>query len=202
METKENVFRQALKGKKIPILTLDNKWYQLFTRENNDPKMEQLAEELKALVAKQGQINSDLKDIRKLKAKLMDEIVAGIDNKLLSDKEMDEHKTLIEECNTKIDEKQDELLDLPAQIDEVNFELMIRTMDICYRTMSDNAAEIEKIAEWIAKIRIELKKNVIRKQEREWLNQEMYAYMHDIFGPEVIEIFDMTYNPDDNKLKG
>ena len=48
METKENVFRQALKGKKIPILTLDNKWYQLFTRENNDPKMEQLAEELKA----------------------------------------------------------------------------------------------------------------------------------------------------------
>ena len=68
METKENVFRQALKGKKIPILTLDNKWYQLFTRENNDPKMEQLAEELKALVAKQGQINSDLKDIRKLKA--------------------------------------------------------------------------------------------------------------------------------------
>lgn len=202
METKENVFRQALKGKKIPILTLDNKWYQLFTRENNDPKMEQLAEELKALVAKQGQINSDLKDIRKLKAKLMDEIVAGIDNKPLSDKEMDEHKTLIEECNTKIDEKQDEILDLPAQIDEVNFELMIRTMDICYRTMSDNAAEIEKIAEWIAKIRIELKKNVIRKQEREWLNQEMYAYMHDIFGPEVIEIFDMTYNPDDNKLKG
>lgn len=202
METKENVFRQALKGKKIPILTLDNKWYQFFTRENNDPKMEQLAEELKALVAKQGQINSDLKDIRKLKAKLMDEIVAGIDNKPLSDKEMDEHKTLIEECNTKIDEKQDELLDLPAQIDEVNFELMIRTMDICYRTMSDNAAEIEKIAEWIAKIRIELKKNVIRKQEREWLNQEMYAYMHDIFGPEVIEIFDMTYNPDDNKLKG
>lgn len=202
METKEKEFREALKGKKIPILTLDNKWYQLFTRENKDPKAEQLAEELKLLVAKQGQINSDLKDIRKLKARLMDEIVAGIDNTPLSDKEMDEHKALIEECNTKIDEKQDELLDLPARIDEVNFELMVRTMDICYRTMSDNSAEIEKIAEWINRIRIELKKNVIRKQEREWLNQEMYAYMHDIFGPEVIEIFDMTYNPDDNKLKG
>lgn len=202
METRETIFREALKGKKIPILTLDNKWYQLFTRENKDPKTEQLAEELKSLVADQGQINSDLKDIRKLKARLMDEIVAGIDNTPLSDKEMDEHKALIEECNSKIDEKQDELLDLPARIDEVNFELMVRTMDICYRAMSDNSAEIEKIAEWINKIRIELKKNVIRKQEREWLNQEMYAYMHDIFGPEVIEIFDMTYNPDDNRLKG
>jgi len=202
METRETIFREVLKGKKIPILTLDNKWYQLFTRENKDPKTEQLAEELKSLVANQGQINSDLKDIRKLKARLMDEIVAGIDNTPLSDKEMDEHKALIEECNSKIDEKQDELLDLPARIDEVNFELMVRTMDICYRAMSANSAEIEKIAEWINKIRIELKKNVIRKQEREWLNQEMYAYMHDIFGPEVIEIFDMTYNPDDNRLKG
>lgn len=202
MEKRETIFREALKGKKIPILTLDNKWYQLFTRENRDPKTEQLAEELKSLVADQGQINSDLKDIRKLKARLMDEIVAGIDNTPLSDKEMDEHKALIEECNSKIDEKQDELLDLPARIDEVNFELMVRTMDICYRVMSDNSVEIEKIAEWINKIRIELKKNVIRKQEREWLNQEMYAYMHDIFGPEVIEIFDMTYNPDDNRLKG
>ena len=35
METRETIFREALKGKKIPILTLDNKWYQLFTRENS-----------------------------------------------------------------------------------------------------------------------------------------------------------------------
>ena len=74
-------------------------------------------------------------------------------------------------------------------------------MDICYKAMAENTEEILRISDWITKVRIELKKNVIRKQEKEWLNQEMYAYMHDIFGPEVIEIFDMAYNPDDNKLK-
>ncbi|MBO5450191.1 MAG: hypothetical protein J6A11_01430 [Lachnospiraceae bacterium] len=201
MASKENEFKEALKGKKLPILTLDNKWYQLFTQHNNHPDTDALAEQLKALVAKQGKLNTEVKEIRKLKSKLMDEIVAGIDNTPLTDKEMEDHKRLINECNDKIDASQDALLDLPKQIDELNFQLMVQTMDICYKAMAENTEEILRISDWITKVRIELKKNVIRKQEKEWLNQEMYAYMHDIFGPEVIEIFDMTYNPDDNKLK-
>ena len=201
MDSKEKEFKEALKGKKLPILTLDNKWYQLFTQHNNHPDTDALAEQLKALVAKQGKLNTEVKEIRKLKSKLMDEIVAGIDNTPLTDKEMEDHKRLINECNDKIDASQDALLDLPKQIDELNFQLMVQTMDICYKAMAKNTEEILRISDWITKVRIELKKNVIRKQEKEWLNQEMYAYMHDIFGPEVIEIFDMTYNPDDNKLK-
>ena len=201
MASKENEFKEALKGKKLPILTLDNKWYQLFTQHNNHPDTDALAEQLKALVAKQGKLNTEVKEIRKLKSKLMDEIVAGIDNTPLTDKEMEDHKRLINECNDKIDASQDALLDLPKQIDELNFQLMVQTMDICYKAMAENTEEILRTSDWITKVRIELKKNVIRKQEKEWLNQEMYAYMHDIFGPEVIEIFDMTYNPDDNKLK-
>lgn len=201
MASKEDQFKKALEGKKIPVLTLDNKWHQLFTQHNKNTDTDALADKLKALVAKQGKINNEIKDIRKLKAKLMDEIVSGVDGTPLSDKEMEDHKRLINECNDKIDVKQDDLLDLPKQIDEINFKLMVQTMDICYEAMSQNTEEIKQIAEWITKVRIELKKNVIRKQEKEWLNQEMYAYMHDIFGPEVIEIFDMTYNPDENKLK-
>lgn len=201
MDSKEKLFKEALNGKKLPILVLDNKWYQLFTQHNNHPDTDALAEQLKALVVKQGKLNTEVKEIRKLKSKLMDEIVAGIDNMPLTDKEMEDHKRLINECNDKIDASQDALLDLPKQIDELNFQLMVQTMDICYKAMAENTEEILRISDWITKVRIELKKNVIRKQEKEWLNQEMYAYMHDIFGPEVIEIFDMTYNPDDNKLK-
>lgn len=201
MSKREDAFKEALKGKKIPILTLDNKWHKLFTQNNKNPQTDKLAKELKDYVAKQGKLNNELKDIRKLKAKLMDEIVAGIDGIPLSDREMEEHKNLINECNEKLEEKQDELMDLPKQIDEVNFKLMMQTMEICYDTMSENTKEINRIAEWIAKIRVELKKNVIRKQEKEWMNQELYAYMHDIFGPDVIEIFDMQYNPQDSKLK-
>ncbi len=33
-EERQALFRQALQGKKIPVLTLDNKWYRLLTEEN------------------------------------------------------------------------------------------------------------------------------------------------------------------------
>ncbi len=201
MAKREEEFKEALKGKKLPILTLDNKWHQLFTQYNKNKEVLQLAEELNNLVAKQGGLNNDIKDIRKLKSKLMDEIVSGMDGKTLSDKDMEDHKRLINECNEKIEEKQDELLDIPRDIDRLNYQLMLYTMEMCYDAIESNTEEITRIAEWIAQVRVELKKNVIRKQEKEWLNQEMYSYMHDIFGPDVIEIFDMKYDPAGSMLK-
>ncbi len=201
MAKREEEFKEALKGKKLPVLTLDNKWHQLFTQHNQSKEVMQLAEELNELVARQGGLNNDIKDIRKLKSKLMEEIVSGMDGKSLSDKEMEDHKRLINECNEKIEEKQDELLDIPRDIDRLNYQLMLYTMEVCYDAIESNTEEITRIAEWIAQVRVELKKNVIRKQEKEWLNQEMYSYMHDIFGPDVIEIFDMKYDPAGSMLK-
>ena len=40
-----------------------------------------------------------------------------------------------------------------------------------------------------------LKKNLIKKQEKEYYNAELYSFMHDIFGPDVVELFDMRYEP-------
>ena len=94
---------------------------------------------------------------------------------------------------------QDELLELPKQIDELNIQLMLITMDCCYETMQENTEEIEAIGQWVTDIRIELKKRLIRKQEMEQRNQAIYAYMHDVFGAEVIDMFDMQYQPDAKK---
>ena len=66
----------------------------------------------------------------------------------------------------------------------------------CYDTMQENGADIQEIAQWVTEVRIELKKRLIRKQEMEQRNNAIYSYMHDVFGAEVIEIFDMKYNPD------
>jgi hypothetical protein len=40
---------------------------------------------------------------------------------------------------------------------------------------------------------VELKRNIIRKQNREINNKEIYSYMHDIFGKDVITLFDVHY---------
>lgn len=206
MGRREDVYKPALTGKNIPILTLDNKWHRLFTQTGISPQIQKKEEKLNNLLKKQGKLTNESKDIKKLKTKLMNEIVSlmGEDGEALSKdsaKKQEENKRLIEECNEKIDEIQDELLDLGKEISEVNYELMLLSMEVCYDAIAENTQEIEKIDKWISRIRIELKKNVVRKQEKELYNQELYTYMHDIFGPEVIEIFDMKYNPQDRMLK-
>ena len=197
---KSEVYEQALAGKKVPVLTLDNKWYKLFRDLAELPRIQAQEKQLNELVQRQGQLNVDSKNIRKLKKKLMDEIVP-IANELEQkyskalEKQLDEHKRLIEECNEKLEEYQDELLELPRQIEQVNHALMLSTMEYCYESMQENTRQIVEIAQWVKYIRIELKKNLVRKQEMEYQNRQIYSYMHDLFGAEVIELFDMQYDP-------
>lgn len=189
---KDDIFIKSLEGKKIPILTLDNKWHRLFTMMEPDRELKRLENELNTLLKLQGKMNTESKSIRKIKKKLMDEIVQLMEkNDDATNKKIEENKRLIEECNQKMEEYQDKLLDIPKQIDDANYKLMIRTMEMCYEVLQVNSKEIDEIGEWISKIRVELKKNIVRKQEKEIKNHELYAYMHDIFGADVVEIFDM-----------
>ena len=191
-------FEQALAGKKIPILTLDNKWHQLFTQTEQTAEIKEMEEALNKLIKRQGKANTESKEIKKLKKKLMDEIVVlademGNNPTKKQEKDMADHKRLINECNEKMDAYEEELLELPREINQLNNKLMLATMESCYRRLQRNKEELAQIDAWLVSIRKELKKKVIRKQEKEAMNQQLYAYMHDIFGADVIELFDLKF---------
>ena len=202
MARDDNVYMSALEGKSIPILTLDDKWHQLFTQTEMTPEIESLSDELNALVDRDGKIRTETKKIKKLKKTLLSEIVPLRDkanksggNNAAIEKEISERTRLINECNEKLDSHNDELLDLSRQIYDVDYKLMIETMKACYDTLHNNTEYIKGLDEWITKVRVELKKNVIHLQEAEMENYNLYSYMHQIFGPEVIDLFDMKYDP-------
>lgn len=198
MSRKDDVFIPALKDKKIPLLTLDNTWHRLFTQTDPSPEILKLSEELNELLKKQGKLNNDTKDIKALKKRLMAEIVEQMDalnekpSKAL-EKKLNDNKRLIEDCNKKLDEFGDDIYDIPKQINDVNYKLMLATMEVCYEQIQDNNADIEEISEWVNEMRVELKKKVVIKQQKLKKNQNFYTYMHDIFGADVIDIFDMKY---------
>lgn len=202
---KDVAFNNALQGKKIPVLTLDNKWYRLLNEIGKQTVKEQETQ-LNNLLKRQGKLNTETKDIKRLKKKLMNEIMPMVDeaeqkpSKSL-DKKIQEHKRLIEECNEKLESYQEELREIPYEIEKINKLLMLLTMDYCYDAMQDNTDEIQKITDWVTEVRIELKKQLIRKQEMEQKNQEIYSYMHDIFGADVVNLFDMKYNPNGQSEK-
>jgi prefoldin subunit 5 len=193
----DEMFREALIGKKIPILTLDNQWHKLFTQTGDDEALHVLEDNLNELLKKQGKINTEIKSLSAYKKKLMQEIVEIMElpDSDAKEKKMSDNKRLIEETNQKIDDYNDELLDIPREIDEANFELMLATMHICYDKIQKNVADIDVINNWISEFRVKLKKQIIKKQQMEIYNDELYSYMHAIFGPDVIGVFDMKYNP-------
>lgn len=198
---KQNIFTEALQGKNIPILTLDNKWYRLLDDAARG-EVKDIETQLNALIRRNGKLNTETKDIKKLKKKLMSEIVPMVDEAgdhptSAQTKEIDQHKKLIEECNEKLAAYEDELLDLPKEIDKLNIQLMLLTMDCCYDTMQENTEQIQEIAKWVKEVRIELKKRLIKKQELEQKNHAIYSYMHDIFGSDIIDLFDLQYNPEE-----
>ena len=197
--TRQEAFQTALQGKKVPILTLDNKWYRLLDEETR-ASVKGMEDHLNNLLKRQGKLNTETVEIRKLKKKLMDEIVPLVSEADQSgdkslEKKIAQNRRLVEECNQRMEDYGDELRELPREIDRVNFQLMLATMDHCYDIMQGNTEEIMEIEEWVRDIRIELKKRLVRKQEMEQQNHEIYSYMHDVFGADVVDVFDMQYNP-------
>lgn len=200
MSKNDKDFLNALENKKIPVLTLDHKWHRLFTQIESNSEIKELENELNDLLKKQGKVNTEIKELKKLKAKIMEDMVSSSMEEGGNQSKIEENKKLLDECNQKIDEYQDENLDLPAKINEINKKLMLTTMNVCYDDIKCGTEEINEISQWIDEVRVELKKNVIRKQEKQKRIQDLYSYMHDIFGADVIEIFDMQYNPENNLL--
>lgn len=197
MKTEEE-FRAALSNKNIPLLVLDQKWHRLFAIHGKTDEIKEKEAKVNELLAQQGRANTELKKLKKIKNQLMDEIVQNMDDEYDDSAEREkkrlESKKLIDEVNEKINEEEDLLLELPKEIKEVNESLMILSMDYFYSKLRVNQTEAKEIEEWIAQVRIDLKKNIIRKQNRTINNKEIYSYLHDIFGAEVLDLFDIQYD--------
>ncbi|WP_026507270.1 hypothetical protein [Butyrivibrio sp. MC2013] len=200
MSGHEEAYKSALAGKNIPIVTADDKWKLLFGEEGATPEINAMAKELDELIDRQSMYKQKIRDIKRLKKTLLDEVIVLSDKLNSGDKsagkELDDHKRLVKDCNSEMEELEESLIGLPTAIYELNFKLMLASMEVCYDKLHANTERINEIDSWLYATRKELKKQVIRLQEGETENFNLYSYMHQIFGPEVLDIFDMAYDPE------
>lgn len=201
----ENEFQTALKGKKVPVLVLDQKWHRLFAIHGKTDEIKVLEAKVSELLAKQGKVNQEWKELKRTKSQIMDTIVQNMDDKSgaqkesVREKKMEESKRLLDDINQKIDNCEDLLLQIPKDLKDTNEKLMLLSMNYFYEKIRINTDEAKEIEEWINQIRVELKKNIIRKQNREINNREIYSYLHDILGPEVLDLFDYEYEKEEKQ---
>ena len=194
----EDRYFEALKHVKVPLLTLDARWHQLFPDHLKTRELVKLEKYLNKLIKKQGQTNNDLKEYEKAKKVLQENVLNNmtdgheIDSPIRS-KKQEKNQRLLEELNAKIREAEEIQQVIPQEIAHANQELLIESMRICYETLMENTKVIVEEAEWIEQARAELTEHVLIKQEREMRNEETYKFMHDLLGAKVVEIFDREH---------
>lgn len=194
----ESKYFEALKSVKVPLLTLDPRWHQLFPEHQKTRQLERLEKELNKLIKKQGQTNNDLKDYDKAKKVLTENVLNNmtdgheIDSPIRS-KKQEKNQQLLEELKVKIEEAEEVQRTIPQEIILANQALLIESMRICYETLMENTRSIEKEAEWIEQAKAELTEHVLAKQECELRNEETYKFMHDLLGARIVEIFDREH---------
>lgn len=194
----EEKYIRALKQSKVPLLTLDPRWHQLFPDHFKTRKLKKLEKNLNKLIKKQGQTNQDIKEYEKAKKVIMENILnnmtdgSDIDSPIRS-KKQDKNQRLLEELEDKLEQANDLLDKLPSEIKLANEELLIESMRICYETLLTNTERIEEEENWILSCREILKDHILVKQEMEIRNTETYKFMHDLLGAKVLEIFDQDH---------
>lgn len=200
MKKKEEIdYKAFVAKKKIPIIILDPNWHELFPNDAKTPTIKQLEKKLNDLLKQQGKLVNDMKDMKKLKMKLMNQIVANMGEGSTAEAERKKGKKqeashkMILEINEKLEAGNDELMDIPYKIREVNELLVIECLKYWYSLLGQNTSDIQKLDQWILAARDELKKRLLIKQEKEEINQKVYSYMHNLLGHEVIDKFDQSF---------
>lgn len=178
-------------------LTLDQRWHALFSN-SKTRKMKSLEDELNKLLKTQGQYHNDFKEYSQLKRKIMTDILESMPEAFEEEKNpsldnMDKNKKYIEEINSKLDHIEEALINLPKEIDTVNGELLQLSMSLCYERMLKNKELLNDMDKRISILRDQLKELAVKKMESKEEYDKLYAYMHDMVGPNVIEQFDQVY---------
>ncbi len=188
-------FSGFFKGKKIPILTLDERWYALYPENEKPARIKEIEDRLNLLMQRQGKLIHDIKDMKNLKTILMKEIITNMDVNeteigMLKAKKLGKNKKIILEISEKMKNIEDELIEIPYQIKAVNEQLIIESSKECYQRLSVYNQKIEEITQSVAKLRLELKDKILLKQDMEIKTTTIYSYMHDMLGPELMQNLD------------
>ena len=187
----ETEVREALKGKKVPILVLDSRWHTLFPKGEKPTEIQNLEDRVNELLKRQGFLVNDLKDLKKTKKKLMEGIVAGMgEREAIRDKKSKNQQRLLLEIKERIQEESDELMDLPREIKRANEELLAVGASYCFERLASGDEQVEEWNQEISEMRETLKEKVGYKADLEESMDSAYSLMHGLLGHDVMNLYD------------
>lgn len=179
--------------KRVPILTLDPRWYQLIPENVKTEEIKYWERKVNELLKKQGQVTNDIKEVKKIKSKLIQDVVDHMEeneNSRKRQKIMNQSQRLIQEAKSKLAELEDAQLELPRELRKANQQLLAETAKVCFAKINSNREDLQVLDKWIEATRIKLKKNLLIKQDKENQNEQMYSGLCNLLGADVMNELD------------
>lgn len=192
-ESRYDRILERIKNLRLPLLTLDRKWYLLFN--GNKPKQIQETEnELNEVIKSESRIKEEKQKLNTLKKKLVDQIVGNMNaaEGSIGFRKMEKSRDLIEEINDKLILLENDELDIPLKLREKNAELAMETMELFYDSIADDLEEIAKLEQWIKETRAEMKKKIELYDEKVEKTRHVTRYFNSLLGPDITGMY-MNY---------
>ncbi len=180
---------ELIRGKKVPILVLDQRWHKLFPGGKKPSEIHSLEQDLNRLLKEQGKLVNEIKSLKNAKKQLMDAIVAGMSAEG-NQRKKEKQKKLLLETNERIEKQSERLMELPYEIKEMNERLLVTGVQYCHNRWKNSTEELQELTETINVMREELKEKVAYRVELEESVDATYSLMHALLGREVMNLFD------------
>lgn len=178
---------------RLPLLTLDRKWYLLFD-ENKPKEIQETEKELNEVIKSQGRIKEEKQKLNMLKQKLMNQIIDNMNaaEDSVGFRKMEKSRVLIDEINDKLVLLESDELDLPIRLREKNAELAMETMELFYDGIAEDLTEIAELEKWIRETREEMKKKIELYDRKIEKTRHITNYFDNLLGPDITHMY-MNY---------
>lgn len=191
----ESSLRQIFRNRKIPIVTLDERFINLFPEEKMSQRQLRLRDELVELMKNQSRILDDIKGMKRHKAQLMQEIVENMEIDQtplgrLKERKLAKNRRLIEDINQKLLVAEDNLEIIPGEIVAKNEELMAESLQRCYDNVFEKNLRKKAISDEIKELELKVRDLKKQKLEIEKDYRGAYTYLYDMLGTEMMRKID------------
>lgn len=193
IDREEEEFLNRFRGVEAPILILDERWLRIFPEAYKTPEIKLLERKLREAFKYQARLTSDMEDAEQKKKQLMDRIIRFMNVAQVSEseaKKQEKSQEYIKDINEQLSGMEMEYENMPDRIKELNEELLVESLRVCYRRMKDNKDQLATQKQLVMEARELLQERTERQKELRKENERIFSFMHRVFGSRIIEIFD------------
>lgn len=193
IDREEEEFINRFRGLEAPILILDERWLRIFPEVYKTPEIKQLEKKLREAFKYQARLNNDMGNAEQKKKQLLERIIRFMNVAQINEneaKKQEKSQEYIKDINAQLSDMELEYENIPDKIKELNEELLIESLRVCYRRMKENKKQLAEQKQLVEEARDLLQERRERQKELRKENESIFSFMHRVFGSRIIEVFD------------